>query len=65
MKMTKRTDELYLTALVTSLRRIPRLGKDKDMPEGTRYIQISDTLATEVADRLEKIAKRLHVRGDV
>lgn len=34
-----------------------RIGSDKDDPEGSRYIQISDTLATQVADKLNNLLK--------
>ena len=35
------------------LRTATRIGADTDDPEGVRYIQISETLATELANRLE------------
>jgi hypothetical protein len=35
------------------LRTAPRFGPAEDNPEGVRYIQISETLATELARRLE------------
>ena len=34
------------------LDRSVRLGADRDEPEGARYIQISDTLARQMADAL-------------
>ena len=34
-----------------------RIGSDEDVPEGSRYIQISDTLATQIADKLNKLLK--------
>ena len=37
---------------ITVLRDAPRQGADRDEPEGSRYIQISDTLANELADQL-------------
>lgn len=33
-----------------------RLGADEDRPEGARYIQISDTLANQLAKRLLEAA---------
>ena len=39
--------------VIEVLRSAPRFGPDKDEPEGVRYIQISDTLAIQLADRLE------------
>lgn len=34
-----------------------RIGSEEDTPEGNRYIQISDTLATQIADKLNKLLK--------
>jgi DNA-directed RNA polymerase subunit M/transcription elongation factor TFIIS len=34
-----------------------RIGNEKDNPEGSRYIQISDTLATQIADKLNELLK--------
>lgn len=36
----KKVSNIFLTA--------PRLGNDKDEPEGVRYIQISETLANDI-----------------
>ncbi len=33
---------------------LKRMGSDKDIPEGSRYIQISDTLVKEMVEVLEK-----------
>ncbi|MBI2758776.1 MAG: hypothetical protein HYX49_08870 [Chloroflexi bacterium] len=35
------------------LRNAPRMGAEKDEPEGTRFIQISDSLAEKIAQELE------------
>lgn len=40
--------------VINVLRSADRIGPSEDKPEGVRYIQISDTLATQLADRLEK-----------
>ena len=32
-----------------------RIGNEEDNPEGSRYIQISDTLATQIEDKLNKL----------
>jgi hypothetical protein len=40
-------------AVVAALRTAPRIGAEKDQPEGARYIQISDTLAQKMADLIE------------
>ena len=37
------------------LKHAERLGADTDSPEGVRYIQISDTLAMQWANRLYRI----------
>jgi hypothetical protein len=39
--------------VINVLRSAERIGPGEDNPEGIRYIQISDTLATQLADRLE------------
>lgn len=51
---------MIIEELIELLRSAPRCGADKDDPEGKRYIIISDTLATDLADRLEK-----HTAGDL
>lgn len=51
------TDAAYLEYLALQLRTMPRLGSEQDTPEGTRYVQISDTLALQVAARLDVIAE--------
>lgn len=35
----------------------PRIGQEKDEPEGTRYIQISDTLANDLSDKISKVTR--------
>lgn len=35
------------------LKNAPRMGAEKDEPEGTRFIQISDSLANKIAQELE------------
>ena len=30
----------------------PRIGNERDIPEGTRYIQLSDTLARKIENKL-------------
>lgn len=34
-----------------------RVGSEEDIPEGSRWIEISDTLATQIADKLNKLLK--------
>lgn len=51
-------DFLYLTQLAQNLHDMPREGKSVDLPEGVRFIKISDTLARQIASRLDLIAHR-------
>ncbi len=46
-----------IRALAKCLEEVPRLGKEVDDPEGSRYIQISDTLAKEWAFVLRLIGR--------
>lgn len=39
--------------IISMLRTAPRIGSDTDFPEGSRVIQISDTLANEISTYLE------------
>lgn len=48
-------DVAYLRWLAELLRRIPRMGLAIDIPEGMRYIQLSDTLTLAIASSLEAI----------
>lgn len=41
------------------LRSTQRFGRRVDDPEGVRYIQISDTLANEMASGLEQLLNKL------
>ena len=49
-----------LSALADALQNAPRCGTDRDDPEGTCYIMISDTLATQMAQELREMATLLH-----
>ena len=42
-------------ALAKAFRTAERFGSDKDDPEGCRWVRVSDTLATEIADYLESL----------
>ena len=42
----------YLLELADQLDRAERLGNTEDIPEGTRYIQISATMARKIAQGL-------------
>lgn len=43
-----------IQTLVDILKDAERLGTDKDEPEGSRYIQVSDTLANYMITQLEE-----------
>lgn len=45
---------MSLTEIVEMLRTAERQGAEIDQPEGSRYIQISNTLANRLADAIEK-----------
>lgn len=47
----------YLLELANLLDHAERLGNAEDVPEGTRYIQLSDTLARKIAQNLRTYAK--------
>jgi hypothetical protein len=51
------SDKEYLIMLANGLRDADRMGASTDSPEGARYINISDTLANQIADKLIEIAK--------
>lgn len=44
---------LFVTAEVHFI--APRKGSEKDIPEGSRYIQISETLVKQIVKRLDEI----------
>jgi len=44
--------------IANGIERSVRLGNIKDIPEGQRYIQISDTLAKEITEKLRIIAQK-------
>ena len=50
---------MKLTDVAAVLRDAPRVGADKDEPEGTRSIEISDTLANQMAASLEEADQKL------
>lgn len=45
---------LALESIYLILSAAPRIGADKDEPEGARYIQISDTLASRMLRTIER-----------
>ena len=54
---------VYLVSLADALDEARRFGADLDKPEGSRWVQLSDSLAREVAERLRTIARSLAGRG--
>ena len=54
-----RTDREF-EKLATELDLVPRLGKDKDEPEGSRYVMVSDTLLLRIANAFRLIAGKDH-----
>ena len=63
-RQMNKSDKTYLFELAEWLDDAHRIGEDEDLPEGTRYIQISDTLAKMVAKALRAIANRGGNRGE-
>ncbi len=51
----------YLQELAQHLDEADRVGAREDVPEGARFICITDTLAREIAMRLRKIAEKVRV----
>ena len=51
----KLSDHDFMLDLAEAFRQAQREGDAEDMPEGARYIRISDTLAVMIAERLEVI----------
>lgn len=48
-----------LSGIARGLNEAPRHGAEKDEPEGSRYIMISETLANQWAEFLEETSKKL------
>jgi len=46
---------MKLSDIIKIFQTAQRIGRDKDFPEGVRYIQISDTLAIEIEEELINI----------
>ena len=53
-----------LDATIESINAADRHGSETDEPEGTRYIQMSDTLAKEMVTILEACKELLGVEGN-
>ncbi len=56
-------DQEYLYCLAEGFETAARLGADVDSLEGARWIRVSDTLATVMAERLRAIAARMEAGG--
>ncbi len=44
-----------LNSIISGLEKAPRLGEDEDIPEGARYILMSDTLCNEIIEALRAV----------
>lgn len=53
----KTQNRILLKAVIDVLRGTQRMGPERDEPEGVRYIEISNTLASRIADDLDEILK--------
>ncbi len=58
LHQTKRLS-VELLAMAENLKRAIRLGADRDVPEGARIIQLTDTLAKVWEKQLRRIAEDL------
>ena len=45
----------YLFELAEQLEKAPRMGNQRDIPEGSCYIKMSDTLVKKIIQRLREI----------
>jgi hypothetical protein len=45
-----------LKEIAANLREAPRQGADMDVPEGSRFLIVSDTLANQLADILDAVS---------
>ena len=52
-------DRQRLLEIAETFERAERMGQPEDMPEGSRYIGITDTLAKELTTELRAIAERM------
>lgn len=52
-------DRIRLSQIADALERAERMGQPEDMPEGSRYIGITDTLAKQLTEELRAIAERM------
>jgi len=55
-RIEKLSDHDFILELAEALRQAQREGAAEDIPEGARYITISDTLVTMLSERLKAIA---------
>ena len=51
-------NKVWLLGIANTLDDSARLGANTDVPEGSRWIQLSDTLASQIAEGLRAIARR-------
>lgn len=50
--------QISLDSILLILMAAPRLGADKDTPEGVRYIQISETLTDQMIKTIEEYVEK-------
>jgi len=48
-------ETITLDIVYYTLKSAKRLGSDKDNPEGTRYIQLSETLTNKITNTLKQV----------
>lgn len=48
-----------LKEIAANLREAPRQGADMDVPEGSRFFIVSDTLANQLSDILDAVSAHL------
>ena len=53
-------ENMTLETIIEMFEKAPRLGIDKDEPEGSRYVILSDTLANEIVDHLKFLIAPLY-----
>jgi hypothetical protein len=51
-----KSDKTWLIELADAIKNAERKGQETDVPEGNRWIVISDTLANIIEQKLRKIA---------
>ena len=50
----------FIEDLICKLETAPRMGADRDRPEGVRYIQLSDTLTRQIINVLKNYRREVN-----